>query len=74
MSASLATSATSCNGSSDGSVTITATGGSGAGYSYAWTPSAGVTTSGNVSSGFSAGSYSLVVTTAIHVLHRQLLP
>ena len=45
----------------DGSVTITATGGSGAGYSYAWTPSAGVTTSGNVSSGFSAGSYSLVV-------------
>ena len=62
VSATLTTSATSCNGSSDGSVTITATGGSGAGYSYAWTPSAGVTTSGNVSSGFSAGSYSLVVT------------
>ena len=59
---SIASTDPSCNGGNDGAAAISPTGGSGAGYSYAWTPAAGITTIGNNATGFSSGNYSLVVT------------
>jgi Secretion system C-terminal sorting domain len=47
----------SCNGATDGSVTISATGG--AGFTYNWTPSGGT---GVTASGLAAGTYTCTVT------------
>jgi gliding motility-associated-like protein len=48
----------SCNGGSDGSATVNATGGSGI-YTYAWAPSGGTAPT---ASGLSVGSYTVTVT------------
>ncbi|MBI5539621.1 MAG: gliding motility-associated C-terminal domain-containing protein [Bacteroidia bacterium] len=51
----------SCNNASDGSITITASGGTGA---YSYSLNGGVFQASNIFSGLSAGSYSYVVTDA----------
>lgn len=48
----------SCNGGSNGSIQVSATGGT-PGYTYLWSPSGG---SGPLATGLSAGSYTLTVT------------
>ncbi|MFD0988718.1 hypothetical protein ACFQ1R_01300, partial [Mariniflexile jejuense] len=48
----------SCNGGSNGSATVTASGGAG-GYTYSWTPSGGTSAS---ATGLSAGSYTCTIT------------
>jgi hypothetical protein len=48
----------SCNGGSNGSATITATGGSGI-YTYSWSPSGGT---GNTANGLTAGTYTATIT------------
>ncbi len=50
----------SCNGGNNGSATVTAGGGT-PGYTYAWTPIGGNTTTGT---GFSAGTYTVTITDA----------
>ncbi|KAF2513776.1 T9SS type A sorting domain-containing protein, partial [Flavobacterium zhairuonense] len=50
----------SCNGGSNGSATVNATGGTGA-YSYAWSPSGGTAAT---ATGLSAGTYTVTVTDA----------
>ncbi len=54
----ISTSNVSCNGGSDGSTTVTASGGF-PGYTYSWTPSGGTA---SVATGFSAGNYTVEVT------------
>ncbi|MDW8850808.1 T9SS type A sorting domain-containing protein [Flavobacterium sp. MMLR14_040] len=50
----------SCNGGSNGSATVTATGGAG-GYTYSWSPSGGTAAT---ASGLSQGNYTVTVTDA----------
>jgi hypothetical protein len=50
----------SCNGGSNGSATVSASGGT-PGYTYAWTPSGGT---GTTASGLAAGTYTCTVTDA----------
>ncbi|WP_026991900.1 T9SS type A sorting domain-containing protein, partial [Flavobacterium subsaxonicum] len=50
----------SCNGGTNGSATVTATGGTGA-YTYAWSPSGGTAAT---ATGLSAGAYSVLITDA----------
>lgn len=52
---------TSCNGGSNGSATVTPTGGTGP-FSYSWSPSGG---NGSSASGLSAGTYTVTVTDAL---------
>ena len=61
--AALGTSATSqtniaCNGATNGSASVTASGGSG-GYTYSWSPTGGT---GSTATGLAAGSYTLTIT------------
>ncbi|WP_221932251.1 T9SS type A sorting domain-containing protein [Flavobacterium zepuense] len=49
-----------CNGGSNGSATVTPTGGTGA-YTYVWTPSGGITAT---ATGLTAGAYSVLITDA----------
>lgn len=52
----------SCNGSEDGSASITATGGTGAGYTYFWQPSPTNGQGTNTATNLSGGFYTVVVT------------
>ncbi|CAN5225957.1 hypothetical protein BH09BAC5_BH09BAC5_10800 [soil metagenome] len=53
----------SCNGSSDGTITLTPSGGT-PGYSYSWSGPSGFTSSSQNISGLFAGTYSVIITDA----------
>ncbi|MBI2966993.1 MAG: PKD domain-containing protein [Bacteroidetes bacterium] len=63
---SIATTGSLCYGSSDGTSTVTATGGAG-GYTYLWDVTAGSQTT-STATGLSAGTYSISVTDAVNCI------
>ncbi|MBI2269580.1 MAG: gliding motility-associated C-terminal domain-containing protein [Bacteroidetes bacterium] len=65
---SFATTNITCNGSNDGKITVTATGGSGS-YIYSWVPSGNTATT---LSGLSAGNYVIQVTDATNLICNSI--